>query len=381
LCGVFGLCGPGIVQEDLKIFKELGTISQIRGREGSGVWQTKTAATKHQKHVELWDKSSSCWDEFMDEVEDDKNLKGLMTSTMVDVLMGHVRHPTKGTRSVNNAHPFVFKSLVGMHNGTLKDEKYQDAERTDSELLFVDIIHNGLIPTLKALDKNSAYTLVIYDRQKDVLRFARNTKRPLAFAMLENRSVLYWASEADMLKLVLNRRGLKYHIIYAHENKVYKVIPRNLTPGSIEKAMTFSFINPPEEKPKEESKAETKVEDKEAKNFSVTKVEGNVTHIHPRVPLNKESSSTALVPYAQGNQQGSMIHASNYAKAKTDHAGRRLSMKLFHSSCHCGAKTMNLMDTFRCKRGDVGFPKFDHSTLDKFWCDDCLKNSNEVGNA
>ncbi|AXP07769.1 putative glutamine amidotransferase class-II [Sinorhizobium phage phiM6] len=380
MCGVFGLCGPGIVQEDLKIFKELGTISQIRGREGAGVWQTKTTANKHTRFLELWDKSPSSWDEFMEEVEDDKSLKGLMNSTGVDVLMGHVRHPTKGKRTVNNAHPFVFKSLVGMHNGTLKDKQYQDDERTDSELLFVDIIHNGLIPTLRALDKNSAYTLVIYDREKQVLRFTRNTKRPLSFAILHDRSVLYWASEADMLKLVLNRRGLKHNIIHTHENKVYKVIPNLVTMGTIEKAMSFQFIVQPEEKPKEEPKVEVKAEtkeDKEPKNFQVTKVEGNVTHIHPRVPFNPTkvgSSSTALVPY-----QGNPMHASNYAKPR-EIKGKRLSMRSFHTSCHCGAKTMNLMDTFRSKRGEAGFPKFDHSA-DKFWCDDCLKNSNEVGNA
>lgn len=125
------------------------------------------------------------------------------------VIIGHNRYGTQGKISKKNAHPFEFDTLVGAHNGTLKN-KYQLIDPSlfdvDSENLFHHIEKKGIDDALKVMD--GAWALVWWDKEANTLNFLRNKERPL-FIMKNEAGMLYWASEKWMLEVALPRHGVK----------------------------------------------------------------------------------------------------------------------------------------------------------------------------
>lgn len=367
MCGLLGVSGPGINGKDLDIFRDLGIVSMLRGKEGSGIFQTRTNTTqKIRERVEDWTKTPENFANLLEEL-DDTNGNVIANTTAVDVLMGHCRWPTRGKKTADNAHPFVYRSIVGMHNGTLKDHKYQDAEKTDSEMMFTDMANRGILPVLKDLLPASAYAVTIYDRKAEVLYFARNNHRTLSFAILEDRNVFYWASEALSLRYVLGRRGEKYQIYNLPEHQVFEITPSKINCKDHKKGvrMIHDFAAKPkvEEPKKEEPKVEV-VEVKKEEGKQITQVNflqrprpGIAHGGHPRVQAQTKVVTTTPNKSVQ-----------------------KQSLKSFYTQCFCGTRHMNLIDSFFMKRGDKGYPVFNEQE-GKFYCDDCLNNLEIAKNA
>jgi hypothetical protein len=225
------MMGPGISQTDLSIIRDLGIISEMGGTDGAGIYQVKSHKySPHTPSYELMYKSWSTWSQVVTNEIDNKQYNDLLSNTFVDVVIGHVRASTKGGISDSNAHPFVFPNLVGVHNGTLKDQKYlHDKEKTDSELMFKDISERGVEAVLTELDRDSAFAIVMYNKIDRKVYFARNELRPLSFAFIEDRAVMYWASEPGMLRFVLDRYGQTYKIFNLKVNTVVKVYTDNIS--------------------------------------------------------------------------------------------------------------------------------------------------------
>lgn len=200
--------GPGIQDNDLKVFRELCQCSVIRGQDGAGIIQgggygkkfhTKTDKTGNEMAYLMWynkhDKSGD---------------RDLFYDSIDTFFLAHVRAATKGRIIKANAHPFEFDNLIGMHNGTLKECDYNPkGDQTDSEMMFADMDKKGIIPVLKSLHKDSAYAVVIFDKKTNEIIIARNEHRSLYGAWNNDRRVLYYASEAWMLEGVLQRNGIK----------------------------------------------------------------------------------------------------------------------------------------------------------------------------
>lgn len=89
----------------------------------------------------------------------DSNLPDLCRMVRANLFMAHVRASTSGATSHANCHPFCVGTMTFMHNGQLgdypanrrrleqdlPDDLYaQRAGTTDSELLFLHMLHNGL---------------------------------------------------------------------------------------------------------------------------------------------------------------------------------------------------------------------------------------------
>lgn len=122
MCRNLGMMGPGIIQTDLSIIRDLGFISEMGGTDGAGIYQIKSHKySTHAADYELMYKSWSTWSQVVAHETDTPKYRDLLNNTFVDVVIGHVRASTKGVISDDNAHPFVFPNLVGVHNGTLKD--------------------------------------------------------------------------------------------------------------------------------------------------------------------------------------------------------------------------------------------------------------------
>lgn len=376
MCGLFGIAGPGIITKDLDNFRDLGIISMLRGRQGAGIFQTKTGPNeKIRQSVEGWYKVPDSWMGLLEDIEGDRDYGYLMNNVNVDLLMGHVRYPTRGARNADNAHPFVYKnSLVGMHNGTLRDEKYMDAKTTDSELMFADMTRHGVIPVLGGLDKESAYAVTVYDRQRQKLIVARNKKRTLSFAFLEERNVMYWASESSFLRFILNRHGIKHHIYNLNEDQVFEITPSRISGKNhsqgVEMVHKFNEATVVSDNP---LKAEESKEGKEKVNFSQhqskkDKKKGTIISVdkgkvvvnlpyqpHPRVSLPQQ-------PVLPGLQSNNQEKVQDLAKQ---------SLKSFYTQCFCGTRHMNLMQSWLMKNNYPGMPKYD-AGANKFYCEDCL---------
>ncbi|QIG73023.1 putative glutamine amidotransferase protein [Rhizobium phage RHph_N3_19] len=223
--------GPGIQNMDLQILFDLGCISEMGGTDGAGIYQVKSNKySQHASDRELTFKSWSTWSQMIKNELDPKTHKDLLNDCVVDLIMCHVRASTKGVISDSNAHPFIFPNLVGAHNGVLKDRKYlEHPTKTDSELLFKDISQRGIDKTLSELDRDSAYALTIYNKVDKKMYFMRNELRGLAFAFLEDRGVMYWATEMEMLKFVLNRHREPFKGFYLKPGVVLKVSAPDVT--------------------------------------------------------------------------------------------------------------------------------------------------------
>ena len=228
MCGLFGMMGPGINKLDFEAIRHLGFISMIRGTDAAGVFETNTRFGSNKKSKYTPDemkKVNGDWSYLLWAIEQD-NKCGLLYNVGHDLVMCHVRAATRGSYNEANAHPFVLDNLVGAHNGTLQDEKYNhNKERTDSEAMFEDISERGLIDVLTQLEPKSAYAITMYDRTSKVMYFARNAFRPLHFAINIDRGVLYWASESVFLHCALSRLGIKYKAFCIKPDAIVAIKP------------------------------------------------------------------------------------------------------------------------------------------------------------
>lgn len=226
------MIGPGFCASDILFIRDLAYISGLRGTDGTGVLQGRSykrfneyRVVKSQQEVSyyLWYHAT--------QKEGDNNILDNMADNF---MLGHVRAATKGRLSDDNAHPFDVGPIIGMHNGTLKDDKYnpKDSKQTDSELLFKDIAHQGLFPVLRNLDSKSAYALVVYNKDNGEITFIKNKERSLYYAFNQKRRVFYYASEASMLRLAADRRGIDLSTVYRFTDEIaYTLTPLDINAG------------------------------------------------------------------------------------------------------------------------------------------------------
>ncbi len=120
MCGIAGiLISPGRTAEQLEKISTLFTANLIaneeRGREAAGLvlldrdgnWQLNKAAMTASEFVHT----------------DGYRHTLAALSAKTTLILGHTREPTKGTVSDNaNNHPIVRGSIIGVHNGTIKND-------------------------------------------------------------------------------------------------------------------------------------------------------------------------------------------------------------------------------------------------------------------
>lgn len=197
MCGIVGVCGKILAKEE-NVFKTLLCLDTIRGPDSTGI-----LAVSATTGFEIFKKTGTPWDCF-----GEKGFEKIFKFTNA-LLLGHNRAATVGHISDENAHPFDVGNIIGVHNGTLRNEYKLDDNQyfnVDSETLLHNFEKNGVADTIKIVD--GALAVVFYDKRDHTLHMLRNNERPLSFTYSKDRRTMFWASEAWMLHIACARYGL-----------------------------------------------------------------------------------------------------------------------------------------------------------------------------
>lgn len=204
MCGIVGAMSSWLSVDEINRFKELMLVSNLRGKDGSGViFINDSNEVDYVKS--LGNGIDVC------ETDDFKN----MTSNVKkrpSILIGHTRWPTKGAVDFDNTHPHDVGNIIGVHNGTMDRimGKWVGNGESDSNLLYHAIQEHGIDEALK--QSHGAYALVWVDIDQSTLNIIRNNKRPLYYATMTGGGTVYWASEYGMLNFILSRHSGKFEI-------------------------------------------------------------------------------------------------------------------------------------------------------------------------
>jgi predicted glutamine amidotransferase len=218
MCGLVGFLGKANLTTE-KAFKDLLRVDVIRGPHSTGV-ALIDGANKSQvvKGAIL-----------PDHLFDHKTFKKAFSKGFKQCYIGHNRYATMGVINNKNAHPFRVGSLIGAHNGTIRDQWRLDNHLqydVDSENIYFDINKNGVDKTYTRL--NGAVALTWWDTTEKKLKMLRNRERPLHYTLTNNEEGLFWASEPWMLKGVLERHNIKH-------GDIEELPPHNVHTWSLQK--------------------------------------------------------------------------------------------------------------------------------------------------
>ena len=198
MCGIVGVAGKIGVKEE-QVFALMLKLDTIRGHHSTGV----IAIDKHKSVVKHEKFLGTPWD-FYKETDLFNGGIGTYRGT-ASALIGHNRAATIGDVSAENAHPFDFDDLIGVHNGTLVDTQLHKLDEhlkfdVDSQVLYHNINKNGIKETIPKTC--GAYSLIWWDKKDETLQLLRNDDRPMQYRYSEDGKTIFFASEADRKSVV-----------------------------------------------------------------------------------------------------------------------------------------------------------------------------------
>lgn len=264
MCGLVGIAGKFITKQDAEVLRVLLHLDVLRGRDSTGIGLVYDLDHLKREPFQGVVKSVGLPEDLYKE-HPKLFHGGLLHYWGLNVAIGHNRWATQGAVNADNAHPFDFPDLIGVHNGTVRKDslkKFHEAEKfdVDSQMIFSHLNHTGKIQDVWD-EADGAMALVWWDKKKSTLNFVRNKERPLFYAFSEFGGRIYWASESWMLGVACGRSDVKIkEILPVKENVHYQFTLKNSKIEVVETPLepfrkTFVVV----ELPKKENKQEKKV--------------------------------------------------------------------------------------------------------------------------
>lgn len=192
MCGISGAYSTSLTAAEEKLFGKLLMLNVFRGEHSTGVVKVPPSGKAHVL------KSVTDSMEFL---ASKRGKDFLFDTPTKQLFIGHCRYATMGEVSLQNAHPFNFANVVGVHNGTIRGTFEGSKEYgTDSEALYALINEKGIVEALNEIEHlDPSYALVWYDKREKTINFVRNNKRPLWFSYVANRQTLVWSSTKESI--------------------------------------------------------------------------------------------------------------------------------------------------------------------------------------
>lgn len=208
MCGIIGVYGDTthINSKDKKAFFLEGLfVDSLRGQDSTGI----ARLARGKKEPEIY-KRALAGPDFVQR----KDVSRLMDKfTDSYGFLGHNRSITRGVVDDDSAHPFQYKHITLVHNGTvynadkLTNKKCEADSSVDSAQVawsFSVVEPDDLFPIM-----NGGFSLVWWDSRDQTLHFARNSERPMYWVVEPNNGMMYFGSELKMLTWLLDRNDIK----------------------------------------------------------------------------------------------------------------------------------------------------------------------------
>lgn len=201
MCGLAGVVSTSFSAWEYDIFERLLLINSLRGEHSTGVIRVQEDGVVKTRKSTL-PSFQFVRSDVSDIIEESKHHKKPYA------LLGHTRHATKGATVLKNAHPFSFKSVVGMQNGTIQKKfKHSDEYETDTEAFYRNLNDYGLEKALEEIEAHdTAYVFQWIDKKEKTLNIIKNSKRPLTLTYAFGGTTLLWSSEQEHLEWVLKSK-------------------------------------------------------------------------------------------------------------------------------------------------------------------------------
>jgi hypothetical protein len=217
MCGLAGIVGTEINWSTYKTFLRAAQMSVYRGHHSTGVADfipsdKRDQVCRYYKTLTPADTFFERGGKFEQMFEKPRYIGKKRVFKPPVAILAHARAATQGAINAQNAHPFHCGHIVGMHNGTVKEE-FEGREKydTDSEAIFQFMGIHGEEATIKMLRDfkfgRAAYALTWLNLKDNTFNVIRNTERPLSYVNHKDLDVVVYASDIRLLQLMTERDG------------------------------------------------------------------------------------------------------------------------------------------------------------------------------
>lgn len=212
MCGIVGAIGSLTAKEE-NVFRWMLFFDTIRGVDSTGavsIDHKENKFTMEKLPVAAMDIMSFSPLRNGETISWDHKKFDKITAGVNSILIGHNRAATRGKVTKENSHPFHHHNIIGVHNGTIKNQhRLPDHQNfdVDSDNIFYAMSKEGPKETLEKLD--GAYAVVYWDGKDRTVNFARNSERPLWFIPTKDKRTVFFASEKEMILLAARRSSLE----------------------------------------------------------------------------------------------------------------------------------------------------------------------------